>query len=103
VFIPPEVVKAEQMSRRPVWFRVFDEAGRPFGEATLEISFMNGTVVENRKLKVADDGTLATELIPGSNYVTLKRRGCPQQDLRQEVAPGDGIDAFKLVTDCASR
>jgi len=42
-------------------------------------------------------------LIPGLNYVTLKRRGCDPQDQRAEVATGDGIDAFKLVTDCAAR
>ena len=103
VYIPPDVFKGEQMLHKPVLFRVFDEAGRPFREVVLEISFMNGTVVEDKKLKVADDGTAATDLIPGRNYVTLKRRGCPSQVQRVDVAPGDGIDAFKLVTDCTSR
>ena len=103
VYIPPEVFKGEQRLHKPVLFRVLDEAGHPFGDATLAISFMNGTVLEDKKLKVTDDGTVATELIPGSNFVTLKRRGCAPQELRLEVAPGDGIDAFKLVTDCAAR
>ena len=103
VYIPPDVVNGPQMLHKPVLFRVFDEAGRPSGEVALGISFMNGTVMEDKKLKVADDGTIATELIPGLNYVTLKRRGCASQALRLEVTPGDGIDAFKLVTDCASR
>ena len=103
VYIPPDVVNGPQMLHKPVLFRVFDEAGRPSGEVALGISFMNGTVMEDKKLKVADDGTIATELIPGLNYVTLKRRGCAPQDQRAEVATGDGIDAFKLVTDCAAR
>jgi hypothetical protein len=103
VYVPPDVFKGEQMLHKPVLLRVFDEAGRPVREATLEISFMDGTVVEDKKLKPGDDGVVATELIPGSNYVTLKRRGCAPQELRVEVAAGDGIDAFKLVSDCASR
>ena len=103
VYIPPEVFRGEQMLHKPVLFRVFDGAGHPFGELVLEISFMNGTILEDKKLKVADDGTVATELIPGSNYVTLKRRGCAPQEFRQEVPAGDGIDAFKLVAECAAR
>ena len=103
VYMPPDVFKGEQMSHKPVLFRVFDEAGHPFGEAVLEVSFINGTVVEDKKLKVTDDGAGVTELIPGRNLVTLKRRGCPPQVQRVEVLPGDEIDAFKLVTDCAAR
>jgi hypothetical protein len=103
VYIAPEAFKGEQMFHKPVLFRVFDDAGHPFGEATLEISFTNGTVIEDKKLKVADDGTSATELIFGSNIVTLKRRGCGPQDQRVEVPPDDGIEAFKLVTDCPAR
>jgi len=103
VYVPPDVVPGAQMLHKPILLRVFDEAGRPFGGALLEISFMNGTVVEDKKLRPADDAIVATELIPGLNYVALKRRGCAPQELRLEVAAGDGIDAFKLVTDCASR
>ena len=103
VYVLPDVFKGEQMLHKPVLLRVFDEAGRPWREATLEISFMDGTVVEDKKLKPGDDGIVATELIPGLNYVTLKRRRCAPQELRVEVAAGDGIDAFKLVSDCASR
>jgi hypothetical protein len=103
VYVSPDVFKGEQMLHKPVLLRVFDEAGRPWREATLGISFMDGTVVEDKKLKPGDDGIVATELIHGSNYVTLKRRGCAPQELRVEVAAGDGIDAFKLVSDCAAR
>ena len=103
VYIPPEAFKSEQMLHKAVLFRVFDEGGRPFAQATVEVSFISETVLEKQKLKVTDDGTAATELIPGRNYVTLKRRGCAAQDIYVEVAPGDGIDAFKLVTDCAAR
>jgi hypothetical protein len=103
VYIAPNVLKGTQMLHKPVLFRVFDEAGRPFGKVALEVSFMNGTVMEDKKLNVADDGTVATELIPGLNYVSVKRHGCASQLLRIEVTAGDGIDAFKLVADCPSR
>jgi hypothetical protein len=35
--------------------------------------------------------------------VTLKRRGCARQDSRMDVAPGPGVDAFKLGFDCGAK
>jgi len=35
--------------------------------------------------------------------VTLRQRGCARQDERADVTPGNGIDGFKLVYDCARK
>jgi hypothetical protein len=43
------------------------------------------------------------ELLPGRNYLSLRRKGCPKQDERIDVAPGEGIDGFKLVLTFAKR
>ena len=55
------------------------------------------------KAQAAEDGTAAIELIPGRNYVTLKRHGCPKEEQWIEVAPGDGIDDSKLTLECARK
>jgi hypothetical protein len=35
--------------------------------------------------------------------VTLKRRGCPKQEDRADVAPERGVDSFKLIFECAKK
>jgi hypothetical protein len=69
----------------------------------LEITWANGDLVENVKGETGGDGTVALELIPGRNFVTLKRRGCPKQDERADVAAGGGIDGFEYTLGCAKK
>ncbi len=101
-----DIYEAKQILHKPVLFRVTESPGRPgcpLDKTTLDITWSSGTVVDRVKGQALDDGTLALELIPGRNYATLKRRGCPNQDERVDVEAGGGIDGFKLISECARR
>ena len=100
---PPETYLPRQMLHKPVLFRVTGSAGAGLGNVSLEITWSSGTVTDSVKGRTSDDGTAAVELIPGRNYVTLKRSGCPKDDERMDVAPGPGIDGFRVVYDCTKK
>jgi hypothetical protein len=91
------------MLHKPVLFRVSDSAGQPLDRVGLEATWSNGSVVDSVKGETGSDGAVALELIPGRNFVTLKRRGCPKQDERADVAAGAGIDGFEYTLDCAKK
>jgi len=95
VIIRQEIYEPKKMYHKPVLFRVTDNAGRPLDRVGLEATWSNGPVVDSVKGETDSDGAVALELIAGRNYVTLKRRGCPKQDERADVAIGWGIDAFE--------
>jgi hypothetical protein len=59
--------------------------------------------MDSVKGETGSDGALALELIPGRNFVTLKRRGCPKQDERADVVAGAGIDGFAYTLECARK
>ena len=80
VMIPPEIYEPQKILHKPVLFRISDSAGRPLDRVGLEATWSNGPVVENVKGETGGDGAVALEVIPGRNFVTLKRRGCPKQD-----------------------
>ena len=103
VMLPREIYEPQYLLHKPVLFRVTDSAGRPLDKVSLEAVWSSGTVLDNVKGQVFDDGTVALELIPGRNFVTLKRRGCPKEDHRADVALGGGIDGFKLTSECAEK
>jgi hypothetical protein len=101
--IPQEIYEPQKMLHKPVLFRVLDSAGRPLDRVGLEATWVNGSVVDNVKGETGSDGAAALELIPGRNYVTLKRRGCPKQEERADVAAGGGIDGFEFTFECAKK
>lgn len=103
VMLQPDVFQPQQLRHKPVLFRVFTADDRPAEGVTLEATWSSGTVLDNVKGRTEKDGAAALELIPGRNYVTLRRSGCPKQEERVDVAPGGGIDGFKLVFGCAKR
>ena len=103
VLTPPETYLPKQMLHKPVLFRVTDGAGAGLGNVSLDVTWSSGTVLDSVKGRTSDDGTAALELIPGRNYVTFKRGGCPEDDERMDVAPGPGIDGFKVVFDCTKK
>ncbi len=100
---PQEAYEPKNVLHKPVLFRITDGAGRPLDKVALEMTWSNGTVMDNVKGETSDDGTVAVQLIPGRNFVTLKRRGCPKQEQRADVGEGDGIDDFELVFECAKK
>jgi hypothetical protein len=103
VMLSSEVLEPEKVLHKPVLFRIVDNLGRPRDKVGLEIIWSNGPLLDNVKGETGRDGTLAVELLPGRNFVTLRHKGCPKQDYRADVAPGDGIDGFKLVFECAKQ
>ncbi len=104
VMLPPETYEPQKVLHKPVLFRVEDNSGRPLSNVEIEAVWSNGPIMDNVKGKTGDDGIAVLNLIPGRNYVTLKRHGCPKQDERSDVAPGaEGIDGFKMVFDCAKK
>ena len=100
---PPETYLPKQMLHKPMLFRVTDGAGAPLGNVSLESTWSSGTVLDSVKGRTSDDGTAALELIPGRNYVTLKRKGCPNDEERIDVASGPGIDGARIVLECSKK
>jgi len=102
-FLPSEVYQPKQLVHKPVLVRVTDSAGRPADKVELDFTWSTGTVLDNVKAVTDADGAAAVELIPGRNYVSLKRRGCATLDQWVDVAPGTGIDDGKLSFDCTRK
>ena len=103
VLIPAEIYQAQKMLHKPVLFHITDNAGRAAEQVGLEVTWSNGTMVENVKGETGSDGAVALEVIPGRNFVTLKRHGCPKQEERADVAIGEGIDGFEYTLECAKK
>jgi hypothetical protein len=101
--LPKENYEAKGWLHKPVLFRVTDPAGAPRGQVMLEVTWSNGSVLDSVKGQTSDDGTVALELIPGRNFVTLSRRSCPKQEDRIDVTGGPGIDGFKLTLECSRK
>ncbi len=103
VMVPLEIYESQKLLHKPVLFWVADQAGQALGNVQLEITWSNGTVLDNVKGETGQDGIAALALLPGRNFVSLRRRGCPKQDDRADVAPGTGVDGFKLIYDCGRK
>jgi len=103
VLIPEEVYASQKILHKPVLFHIVDSAGRPADHVGLEITWSNGPVLDNVKGETGSDGAAALEIIPGRNFVTLKRRGCPKQEERADVAAGEGIDGFEFTLECTKK
>ncbi len=103
VMFPQEIYEAKRLLHKPVLFRLTGTAGRPVGGVSLEVTWSNGPVLDNVKGQSSDEGVVALELIPGRNFATLRRRGCPKEEQRVDVAEGGGVDGFKLVFECAKK
>ena len=100
VVLEPEIYEPKQKLHKPVLLRVTNGQGEALAGVTLDALWSSGDVADDVKGETADDGTAALDLIPGRNYVTLKRRKCKNQESRVDVADGDGIDGLSLQFDC---
>ncbi len=103
VMLPKEAYQPKHVLHKPVLFRLTDNAGRPAGDVALEITWSDGQVMDSVKGQSSRDGLVALELIPGRNFLTLKRRGCPKEQQRADVAEGDGIDGFNFAIECSKK
>jgi len=100
VILEPELYQGKQFWHKPVLLRVTNNAGDPIEGVGIEALKTNGEVAETVKGETDRTGTAALDLLPGTNYVTLKRRKCPTADSRVEISEGDGIDGQILQMDC---
>jgi hypothetical protein len=103
VLYPPEIYEPQKLLHKPVLFKIVGTSGQPADKVTLDATWSNGSVLDDVKATTGDDGMAAMELLPGRNFVTLKRRGCRDQQERADVAAGEGVDSFKLVSDCPKK
>jgi hypothetical protein len=99
----PEIYQPEKILHKPVILLVTDPKGAPVSKVRYEIVWSNGTVIENLSGETANDGLINIELIPGPNYLTLRKRGCPKQEQRLVVPQDGGIDGFKLEYGCEKK
>jgi Carboxypeptidase regulatory-like domain len=97
---PEDSDDARELLHKPVLFRIRDNAGNPLAGAELSILWSNGPIMETLKAETSEDGLAEINLIPGSNYVTIRKRGCPKQDEMANVATGPGIDGFVMTFSC---
>ncbi len=98
-----EIDQARQMLHKPVLIRVIDRTGPPLEGVNLDVTWSSGAVLDDIRAKTDANGIASLELIPGSNYVSLKHKGCPEQDERADVAEGDGIDGFIFTSRCEKK
>lgn len=101
IMLNEEVYDAKRLLHKPVIFRVTDKAGNPAADATLEILWTSGTVVDNVKVRTSGDGLVVASLLPGTNYVTIRKHGCAKDEEMAAVSPGGGIDGFSYSVDCS--
>ncbi|HXJ95683.1 MAG TPA: carboxypeptidase-like regulatory domain-containing protein [Terriglobia bacterium] len=97
-----EAYEPKQLWHKPVLLKVTSSAGAPLGGVAVETLYSNGPIAETVKGVTDSNGTLALDLIPGLDVVTLKHRKCPSYDQRIEVVEGDGIDGSILQYDCST-
>jgi Carboxypeptidase regulatory-like domain len=100
VMLAEEIYKAKLLLHKPVFIRVTDPQGHPLPGVRLHDVWSTGTILEDIRSEVPDDGLAVMELIPGRNFMTLERHGCRKEDRRMDVAAGDGVDGAKLVLEC---
>lgn len=98
--IESEAYEPKQLWHKPVLLKVTSSAGAPLGDVAVETLYSSGTIAETLKGETDSDGTVALNLIPGRNVVTLKHHKCTSYDQRIDVAEGDGIDGSILEYDC---
>lgn len=103
VMLPPDIYEAKRLLHKPVLILVTDGQENALTEVSYEIVWTSGRILENLKGVTGSDGQAAVELIPGRNYVTLRRKGCKNQEHRMDVESGSGADGFKLAMECRTK
>jgi hypothetical protein len=98
--LPLDIYDTKQVLHKPVLLRVTDNQNHPQGNVMLKLLSAQQPVVDSVQARTDEEGLTAVELIPGSIFVTLERRGCKEEDQRIEVAQGSGVDGASLEYDC---
>jgi Carboxypeptidase regulatory-like domain len=94
---------AKKMLHKPVIFRVTDSSGQPVDDVLLDDTWSNGPVMQDLKARTNANGMAVMDVIPGSNYLSIKAKGCKEQDVRSEVSDDVGVGGFNLTYDCGRK
>ncbi|MGE5326295.1 MAG: hypothetical protein ACM3NO_04595 [Deltaproteobacteria bacterium] len=100
VLVPREITRPAQLLHKPVLFKILDAQDKPLEGISLDDTWVARTVSDRARGETGSDGTVVLSLLPGPNFLTLRRKGCPKQEERMEVSPGIGIDGFKFNIEC---
>lgn len=95
-----DISDAKKLLHKPVLFRVTDSANDPVDGALLDDTWSDGPVMEDLKGRTGATGIVVMDVLPGSNYVSIKKKGCRSKDVRSDVSQDIGVDGFKLIFDC---
>ncbi len=100
LFIHEDSSDAKKLLHKPVLFRVTDSSGKPVDGALLDDTWSDGPVLEDLKGRTDSNGVVVMDVLPGSNYLSIKKKGCRNKDVRSEVSQDIGVDGFQLNFDC---
>lgn len=103
IMLNEEVYEAKRLLHKPVLFRITDVAGNAMSGVTLDILWSSGTVIDTVKADVHSDGLAVVSLLSGSNYVTLRKHGCPKEDQLADVPSGSGVGGFSFTLHCRKK
>ncbi|HUY15175.1 MAG TPA: carboxypeptidase-like regulatory domain-containing protein [Terriglobia bacterium] len=95
-----DISDAKKLLHKPVLFRVTDSANQPVDGALLDDTWSDGPVMEDLKGRTGAAGVVVMDVLPGSNYVSVKKKGCRSKDERSQVSSDIGVDGFNLIFDC---
>ncbi len=103
MLLPVETYFPKQFLHKPVLIRVTDGPGHPAANVKLNSTFSNGPIVESVKAETGADGLAQIEVIPGYNFLSLKKHGCQGEDRRMDVVPGGGVQGFQFEISCGKK
>jgi hypothetical protein len=103
VLYPPDIYEPRGILHKPVILLVTDGLDNPLEKVSYESVWSSGKVLDAVKGEVGRNGLATFEVIPGRNFVTLKRSGCAKAEHRMDVSPGEGAEGFKLALDCSRK
>jgi hypothetical protein len=103
MLLPKRVYQAKRLLHEPVLLRVVSRSGGPLGGVQVESLFDNERVVEKLQGRTAQDGAVGLALIPGRNIITLRQRGCRDEERLIEVPEHRGVSAFEIKFHCRKK
>ncbi len=103
MLIPKHAYNTKRLLHKPVLLRVVNASGQPLDGIHIEDLFANGRVVEKLQSQTASDGTAVLSLIPGRNFITLRRRGCHSEERLADVAYHGRVSGYQYKFRCRKK
>lgn len=103
MLLPSAAYQPKQFLHKPILLQLVDKNGHPVEGVEAQVVFSNGAVVESLKANTGSDGVAEFEVIPGSNFLSIKQRGCEDENRRMDVEQGGGVDGFQFELSCQQK